>query len=83
MSLAPDMWDYLKSIGFEDIPNDDARLGAYAGGWYYTIGRDNLFEDGENVSFSWGGKKYKQSPENAAILIKASNSFGELEEYIS
>lgn len=42
MSLAPDMWDYLKSIGFEDIPNDDARLGAYAGGWYYTIGRDNL-----------------------------------------
>jgi ribosomal protein L21E len=38
MSLAQEMWDYLKSIGFEDISNkDDYRLGAHAGGWKNTI----------------------------------------------
>lgn len=37
------MWEYLKSIGFKDIPNNDERLG-YQGNrkWKYTIARDNL-----------------------------------------
>lgn len=42
MGLAKEMWDYLKSIGFEDIPNDDYRLGAHADSWKNTIGYGNL-----------------------------------------
>ena len=40
------MWTYLKSIGFEDIPNNDDRLGAQGAPdaihWEHTIARDNL-----------------------------------------
>jgi hypothetical protein len=42
MGLAKEMWDYLKSIGFEDIPNDDYRLGVHAGSWKNTIRYGNL-----------------------------------------
>lgn len=43
MSIAKKMWDYLKSIGFVDIPNDDERLGCQTrGNWKYIISRDNL-----------------------------------------
>lgn len=46
MSLAQEMWTYLKSIGFEDIPNNDDRLGAQGAPdaihWEHTIARDNL-----------------------------------------
>ena len=35
------MWDYLKSIGFEDIPNNDARLGRQTG-WKNNIAKGNL-----------------------------------------
>lgn len=43
MSIAKQMWDYLKSIGFEDIPNNDERLGhQFYYPWNYVIVRDNL-----------------------------------------
>lgn len=44
MSIAKEMWDYLKSIGFVDIPNNDERLGCQGKGipWSLTIARDNL-----------------------------------------
>lgn len=43
MSLAKEMWDYLKSIGFEDISDSDKRLGCfYSCAWRYNIARNNL-----------------------------------------
>lgn len=44
MSIAKQMWDYLKSIGFVDIPNDDKRLGCQGNEplWKSTIARDDL-----------------------------------------
>ena len=41
MVLAQEMWDYLKSIGFEDIPRNDERLG-YQTNWLYNIARGDL-----------------------------------------
>ena len=45
MSLAQEMWDYLKSIGFEDISNSDERLREAANCWVrcdLSIARNNL-----------------------------------------
>lgn len=57
MSLAQEMWDYLKSIGFEDIPNNDDRLGAQgvpdAIHWACTIVRDNLCAFADELTGSY------------------------------
>jgi len=42
MSLAQEMWGYLKSIGFEDIPKNDERLGDQCGDWDLTIAKGSL-----------------------------------------
>lgn len=39
--LAQQMWDYLLSIGFEVIDNNDSRLGCQTG-WKYNIAKGNL-----------------------------------------
>lgn len=66
MSLAKEMWDYLKFIGFEDIPNSDERLGNAVGVWDSNIAKGSLcayqdinaiLEDDDWISFNDNSNK--------------------------